>query len=85
MIPHHAATNPLADRLALVLPRPLGGIAPSRREVALAAYLEAQAAARQRNVRGQAVAGTIAWLLARARRRTAAPAAPAYDCRSVRL
>jgi hypothetical protein len=39
-------------QMALVLPRPRGGVAPSRREVALADYLERQRIRRQPRVLG---------------------------------
>jgi len=55
----------LPGQINVILPRPRGGVAPSRREVALADYIEKQRAHRQpkpfslRNTR----AGTVMWNL----------------------
>lgn len=88
MVPPNATTNPIGNQLALVLPRPIGGVAPSRREVALMAHLEAQAAARRRATIGQTVMRVTRSLMRRAmglhRGRAKRPAA-AYAWRSVRL
>ncbi len=49
MLAPHLGHSPLPDQVALILPRPRGGIAPSRREVALADYLEKQRENRRAN------------------------------------
>lgn len=52
-------------QMAVVLPRPRGGVAPSRHEVALAGYLEKQWAHRQQRVLGlrNARTATVLWNL----------------------
>lgn len=47
MLPSHLGYSPLQEQIAAILPRPRGGVAPSRREVALADYIEKQRAHRQ--------------------------------------
>ncbi len=47
MLAPHLGYGPLQEQIAAILPRPRGGVAPSRREVALADYIEKQRAHRQ--------------------------------------
>ncbi len=59
--PHLTAL--LGPPMAVVLPRPRGGVAPPRHEVALAEYIEKQSAHRQPRAPNGARVGTALWNL----------------------